>query len=199
MRACHACDPGSNPGQGVLFHNGGNLAAEELIDEVDKKGDIVATYPKSELKKRMFLHKAALIIPRTFDNKFLLGKRAKDKEPYADTLCCAVGGKISSGESAEKAAMREMHEEAGKEYPLEEVTSFVYDGDEYKAIFTIFTTKIPINPEDLRLDPRETQYLEALSIEEILDNVNKNPEKFAPTFVAAFEGFAKAVNKGINV
>ncbi len=50
-----------------------------------------------------------------------LAKRAKDKYPFPDTWCCAVGGKARHGESDEDAAIREMKEEIGKAYPIKKV------------------------------------------------------------------------------
>ena len=44
---------------------------EELIDEVDKEGRVIATHPKSYLKKKMFLHRVVLIIPMAGYGRYL--------------------------------------------------------------------------------------------------------------------------------
>jgi isopentenyl-diphosphate Delta-isomerase len=168
---------------------------EEMVDEVDEKDRVIATHPNSELKKSLFLHRASLIIPRTSDKKFLISRRAKGKEPFPDTWCCTVGGKARSGETSEDAAVREMKEEIGKEYPVQRVASFLYNKEDYKAIFTVFTTTVPVDPKELSLDPHEIQYTRALSLTEILDLVKKTPKDFAPTFVVAIREFAKAISQ----
>ncbi len=94
------------------------MRCEELFDEVDEDGNVIATHPKSYFKERMFLHNVSLIIPISTDNKVLISRRAKDKYPYPDTWTCCLGGKASSGENSEDAAKREMREEAGKDYNL---------------------------------------------------------------------------------
>ena len=163
---------------------------EELIDEVDRSGNVIATHPISCLKERMFLHNASLVMPVTEGNKFVIARRAKDKQPYPGTWVCGVGGHARSGESAENAAKREMQEEIGRSYPIRQVTSFVYD-KEYKAIFTVFTTTVPVSPDELALDPREIQYCKAFTVKEIMGMIKNAPQEFAPTFIAAMEEFSK--------
>ncbi len=168
---------------------------EELIDEVDLNGNIIATHPKSYLKERMFMHKVSLIILMAKGNKILLSKRAKEKYPYPNTWCCAVGGKSMSGETEAETAAREMREEIGKIFPTKKVASFIYDEPEYKAIFSIFVTTVPVSPEELELDPEEIQYTKEFEIEEALRMSMENPDQFAPTFVRAIAEFSKHFGK----
>ena len=164
---------------------------EELIDEVNLQGIVIATHPKSHFKERMFLHKAALIIPKAKNGKFLFCKRAKNKHPFPGTWCCAVGGKVSSNETEENAAIREMKEEIGQIYPLKKVISFIYNEDDYKALFTIFTTTEPVSEKELKLDEEEIEYVKAFTIKEILEMLEKQPSQFAPTFILAIKEFEK--------
>ena len=167
------------------------MLLEEQIEELDLNGNIIGIYPKSELKKRMFIHRCSLIIPRTFNNKFLLSKRSKDQEPFPDTWICCVGGKVLAGESYLDGAIREGIEEVGKELDLEEVCFFLYNQEDYKAFFTVYTTKEEIDPNQLRPNPEEIQYIEAFSIEEIKEKIEKEPNSFAPTFREAIKHFVK--------
>ncbi|MBI4146156.1 NUDIX domain-containing protein [Candidatus Woesearchaeota archaeon] len=165
--------------------------AEELIEEIDEKGNTIAVHPRSELKKRMFRHKAALIIP-TQGEKLVLCRRAKDKHPFPDTWCCAVGGKVIAGETFEQAAQREMQEEIGTTAVLSHVVTFNYNGQEYPSRFAVFTTTLP---KQLALDPTEIQYLKAFTAEEINKMIIQNPNEFAPTFRAALQEFLNATIK----
>jgi isopentenyldiphosphate isomerase len=160
---------------------------EEFIDEVDRSGKIIATHSRALLKKQMFMHRVALIIPKAPNNKILLSRRAKDKHPFPDRWCCAVGGKVSHGETEETAALREMKEEIGKSLALQKVKEFVYDEQDYKAIFTVFTTKTAMASDDLVLDPEEIQYSTPFSKEEVRKMIKESPSSFAPTFIAAIK------------
>jgi len=172
---------------------------EEQIEELDLNGNIIGVYPKSELKKRMFIHRCSLIIPRTFNNKFLLSKRSKDQEPFPDTWICCVGGKVLAGESYLDGAIREGIEEVGElvslsshaMVELEEVCSFLYDQEDYKAFFKVYTTKEEIDLNQLKPNPEEIQYIEAFSIEEIKEKIEREPSSFAPTFREAIKHFVK--------
>lgn len=166
---------------------------EEFIDEVDHNGRVIASHPRHYLKERMFMHRVSLIIPVAPGNRILLCRRAKDKHPYPDTWCCAVGGKVASDESDEEAAIREMREELGKVYPIKRVASFIYDEKDYKAIFSLFTTTVAVSVEDFTPDPGEIQYVEAFDLGETLDMIESNPKEFAPTFIPALMELAKVL------
>ena len=56
--------------------------AEELVDELDRDGNFIATRPRSYLKQRVFFYKASLVIPITGNGEILLSKRAENKHPY---------------------------------------------------------------------------------------------------------------------
>lgn len=170
---------------------------EEMIEEVDWDGNTIAVHPKSYMKQRMFLHKASLVIPKTEDGKFLISMRAADKHPWPSTWVCAIGGKASQGETFDQAAKRESEEEVGRALDVEHVTEFKYDDDKYKAIFNVYTTKDPVDPDSLEPDPGEIQYFKAVTLEELSRSIKDDPDAFAPTFRAAVRAFVAALeNKG---
>lgn len=74
---------------------------------------------------------------------------------------------------------------------LEKVCFFFYDAEDYKAFFTVYTTKEEIDLNQLRPDPKEIQYIEAFNIEEIKEKIEKEPNSFAPTFREAIKHFVK--------
>ncbi len=164
---------------------------EELIDEVDRDGKTIAVHPKSHLKDRMFLHRVSLIIFAAENNQILLCKRQKNKYPFPDTWCCTVGGTSRHGESAENTALREMQEEVGKAYEIKRVNSFVHDKEDYKAIFTVFTTTAPVSPSELKLDSGEIQCCKAFGVDEVLQMISEDQSKFLPVFIAEMKEFAK--------
>ncbi|PIZ51568.1 hypothetical protein COY27_03275 [Candidatus Woesearchaeota archaeon CG_4_10_14_0_2_um_filter_33_13] len=166
---------------------------EELIEEIDWEGNTVAIHPRSRLKQVMFPHKAALVIPKGKENKLILCKRAKNMHPFPETWCCAIGGKVANGETIEEAAKRETYEESKTDPELEPVVSVKYNEDDYKAIFNVFTTKNAFETNYFTPDPREIEFFQEFTIEEIEEMVNKKPELFAPTFRAVIVPFIKEI------
>lgn len=164
---------------------------EEFIEEVDWDNNVIAVHPREKLKEKVFPHRASLIIPITPEGKLILCKRAKDKHPYPNTWCCAVGGKVLAGETYEQAAMREMKEEVGLTADLQFVAPFSYKEEDYPAIFHIFTTTQHIRKELFNLDPTEIQYAEEFTREEVRQLMTEQPAQFAPTFCRALEVFLK--------
>jgi len=164
---------------------------EEWIDELDKEGNLIASRPKKLLKERMFLHKVSLVIPLSKKNNPILSLQTADKPFFPSTWCCAVGGKVLSGESEEDAAKREMIEEVGKSYPVKKIASFIYDEEDYKGFFTLFTTTIQVEVNEFKLDPKEIQYSKEFEIEKVMQMIKENPKQFAPTFIAAIKEFNK--------
>lgn len=164
---------------------------EELIDEIDWAGNLIRVHSKKELKEKMFLHKVSVVIPKGRNGKIILARRAKDKYPFPDTLCCSVGGKCISGENWDEAVIREMKEEIGKTYSLKRITFVNYDKEDYKAIFGVFTTEDEIDLDEFDLDSNEIQYVQEFSINEIIKKINETPEEFAPTFIVILREFVK--------
>lgn len=162
---------------------------EEMIEEVDCNDNTIQIVPKTELKKRVFFYRNSLIIPKTFNNQFIIAKRAENKFPYPGVWCCGIGGGVKANESYEDAALREMIEESGFSTELSLVSNFVYDTEIHKAIFQVFTTKEVIPIEQLIPEEKEIQYFKSFSLEEIDSMIKENPSNFAPTFIKAFYSF----------
>lgn len=171
---------------------------EELIEEIDWEGNTVAVHPKSMLKQAMFPHKAALVIPKGRDGKYIISRRAADQYPFPDTWVCAIGGKAQHRESYLEAAVRETSEEAGTELDLVEVTRFKYDTEEYKAIFTIYTTERSVDIKSLDPDPEEIQYFREITLDRLRHEITTAPEVFAPTFRAAVLAFIYVLDNPSN-
>ena len=168
-----------------------------MIEEINWHGETIAVHPKSRLKESMFPHKAALVIPKGENNKIILCKRAKDKYPFPNTWCCAIGGKVTHGETIHQAALRETLEESNTQPELEEVVSVKYDEDDYKAIFNVFTTKEAFNTAFFTPDPREIQYFQEFSPQEVEKMIQETPQLFAPTFIAILSPFIAKISKNL--
>ena len=162
---------------------------QELLAEVDTQDNVVAIHPKEKLKELKFRHRISILLPKTTEGKFIFARRAKHKHPFPDVWVCAVGGKVRANETYEQACLREMHEEAGFKAQLQYVATSKLDLPEEKAIVHIFTTQEELSLKQFNLDQEETQYVQALSIQEMNAIIKEHPEQCAPTFIRHFNVF----------
>ncbi len=96
----------------------------ELIDIVDKNGDFTGEVIEKEVAHdRNLLHNEIACFIINSNNEILLQKRSLNKRfnPGKWGLCA---GHVDSGESLESAALREIKEEIGIEFSIDELHSF---------------------------------------------------------------------------
>ncbi|RJQ20751.1 NUDIX hydrolase [Candidatus Woesearchaeota archaeon] len=164
---------------------------EEHIEEIDWDGNVLAVWPRSELKKRLFPHNVSLIIPSE-NGKLLLAKRSANKHPFPGVWCCAVGGKALAGETPESCAYREMHEEIGTTVPLRHVVTANHKGPATYERLHIYTTAENLSADNIKIDPAEIEYLRHFALDELQTLVQKQPDSFAPAFLTALRAYVAA-------
>ena len=86
---------------------------EEIIDVVDEQDAFIRKAPRSEVRKKALLHRAARVIVVNARGKILVQKRSAEKDLYPDQWDVGIGETVMSGESYESAASRGLAEEAG--------------------------------------------------------------------------------------
>lgn len=160
----------------------------EYIAEIDWLDNIIKKRRKDELKTEQFIHRISLVIPRLMDDRILLAKRAAKKEPFPDVWCCAVGGRVSWGESYEQAARREMIEEVGIESDLIPLATSLMNNPQERALYKVFTT-LPMKRESFIACEREIASLEAITVQEVNFGITEYPDHFAPAFKLAYARF----------
>lgn len=166
---------------------------EESIEEVDWYGNVLGNGSREGFDNSK-VHKVVVIFLRNKKGKVILGRRAKDKEPYPDKWFCTAGGWVRAQEKNIDAAYRELKEETGIVCALEEVCSVKYDGEDYKAIFYVYTSDDKFEIEDLKLDKSEVQYFEQFSVNRITKMLTENEDEFALVFRPVFDTFIRCLN-----
>ncbi|MBI4146160.1 NUDIX domain-containing protein [Candidatus Woesearchaeota archaeon] len=116
--------------------------SSEVLDVVDANDNVVGQTDMSELYEKKLLHRIVhvfVIHPMTGEVYFQ--KRSDSKSYLPGFYCTSAGGHVRSGESYERAAMRELKEELGLEVPVKKVhrTNFVINGhDRFIELFIAF-------------------------------------------------------------
>lgn len=143
-----------------------NKQHDEIIDVIDDDGNIINSATKSEIYSKKLSHQIVHVLIYDKNGRLACQVRSMSKDYCPGYISTSVGGHISSGESPEEAAKREMIEEIGKEGELEYLFSDWYEGEEkIKKILHIYKAKID-SPFILNKD--EVERIEYLDYDEIM-------------------------------
>lgn len=85
----------------------------ELVDVVDENDDVIRVTTRDEVRRLRLLHRSVFVVVVRPTEQLLVHKRSPDKDLWPSLWDIAVGGVVSSGESYEEAARRELAEEVG--------------------------------------------------------------------------------------
>lgn len=156
-----------------------------LVNESDEETGFME---KMEAHEKAILHRAFSVFLFNSRNEFLLQQRALDKyhSPGLWTnSCCSHPRK---DELVVDAAKRRLIEEMGMQCEIREIFSFVYKADvgqgltehEFDHVFAGFTDDCPI------INPEEVADWKYISLVELKQQMNAEPEQFTIWFRIAF-------------
>lgn len=155
---------------------------------VDKKNNQIGTEDKLEAHKNGGrLHRAFSIFIFNSEGELLLQKRAPEKyhsEGLWTNTCCSHP---NPGEDLKEAVERRLQEEMGFQCEVKKIFDFIY-----KAKFEELTEKefdnVLIGRSDQEPEPNPEEVLEWkwMKMEEIKEDLKKNPKKYTPWFQICF-------------
>lgn len=160
-----------------------------LVDEYDKE---VGTSEKIQAHKEGKLHRAFSIFVFNKKGDILLQKRAAGKYHSGGLWTNTCCGHPRPGENIEEAAHRRLQEEMGFDCILREIFAFTYRTEfenglqehEYDHVLVgMFEGKV--DP-----DPEEAEGFAWIPLEEVQEEVEKNPEEYTFWFRQALGKFA---------
>ncbi|NQU98583.1 NUDIX domain-containing protein [Candidatus Woesearchaeota archaeon] len=160
----------------------------EKLTVVDENDVPVGEATKAEIVRSVLNYRCVHMFIFNKKGELLIGKRPKFKRRFPDKWTSAAGGKVSSGESYERAAYREMDEEIGIKTPLKKHCKFSYINEFYG--YTVFHELYVGEFEGpFKLAADEVKRVKWISIEEVKKDVEENPEKYATPFIAALKSY----------
>jgi len=160
----------------------------ELVDRVDINDNIIGQTTKEEAHENAYIHRVSAVFCFEPEGKLLVQHRKKD-----GLFDHSVGGHVGLGESYEVAAEREMKEELGIVKDLKKVGTFY--GNETAPrnptidhFFGLFEADLTVEDvKNITIEPKEVEKIIPMKLEEIVSDMNQNPEKY--TF-----GFMRTIN-----
>ncbi|GIW40192.1 MAG: putative Nudix hydrolase [Candidatus Binatia bacterium] len=85
----------------------------EWVDVVDEEDRVVGRVSREEMRRRKLRHRAVYVFVFRPEGTVFVHRRTSTKDIYPGCYDVAVGGVVSSGESYDEAARRELAEELG--------------------------------------------------------------------------------------
>lgn len=162
--------------------------AEELFDVVDENDQVISTLPRSEVHRRLLLHRAIHVFLFRSDGQMLVHQRSAAKEEFPSVWTSSCSGHVSAGESYEASAPRELEEELGlraslqwlQKFPAQEATSW-----EFTVLFRT------VSDDHITPDPGEMTAIRWMTVPEISEWMKKSPNDYSPAFQVLFRWYCE--------
>lgn len=166
---------------------------EERVILVNEKDEKVGLMPKQEAHEKGVLHRAFSVFIFNDKNELMLQQRAFHKYHtpglWANTCCSHQ----RDGESSIEAGKRRLYEEMGFSTDLKETTTFIY-----KAAFDNGLTEHELDhilvgkySGEPKINPEEVAAWKWMELEEVKNDIQKNPDIYTPWFKIIFDKFYK--------
>ncbi|HEX8227459.1 MAG TPA: NUDIX domain-containing protein [Candidatus Saccharimonadales bacterium] len=157
----------------------------ELFDLVDKDDIVIGTTDKPTAHAQGLLHRVAAVYVFN-ENGELYVQVHKGSGGLLDH---SVGGHVSKGEDYATAASREAMEELGLTQPLQFLSTFYSDEGAYQHMFGLYEC---VADQDWSFAPsEEVAEIIPMKLSELLEMMEKSPEKFTGGFINTMRAFRK--------
>jgi isopentenyldiphosphate isomerase len=115
--------------------------AEELVDIIDQQDNVIGVATRARLRAEKLLHRGVFVIVLTSDDRIVVQQRSATKDLWPSRWDIGAGGVVSSGESYEVSAHRELQEELGIEAECEFLGMDRFGSDEVALIGAIYLAR----------------------------------------------------------
>lgn len=158
----------------------------ELLDIVNDRDEVIGQAERDEVHKAGLVCRLVYVCFYTPDRKIILQKRSTTKKNDPGKLTTAVSGHVASGQTYLEAAIRETLEETGVRIEDSRLHSFGVVRADYiqgtyisNAMRGLFAYQFTGNISDLKVEDGDGAGFTTLTIEELEEQLNTNPERFA--------------------
>ena len=165
--------------------------SEEIFDIVNERDEVIGQLPRSQVHAEKHLHRAVHIFVLNTQGELLLQKRSATKDEYPHCYTSSASGHVSSGETYDETAPRELEEELGITGELTRLTKIPGTPDnarEHAVLYELITDAI-VTP-----DPGEIASICHLSLGEVDALIDSRPEDFTPPFRQLYLWYRQAHN-----
>lgn len=167
--------------------------AKEKFDVVDKCDNVLYTISGKNALHNLSVgryHRCSHLFMEAPGGRFVIQLKAEGTE-NAGKWSSAVSGHVRSGETYREAVYRETLEELNLELDLSELdkVSIIHPcedtGQEFVALFTYLLD----DNEVIKPNPDEVKEIRILKLDDLLKNMDANPDIYSPAFKVAMDIF----------
>lgn len=150
-----------------------SLAAEEIVQIVDRNNSPINTVPRKVMRQQGLIHRASYILVFNAENELFIQKRTMIKDVYPGYWDIAAGGVVLAGESYLESAQRELYEELGiKDTPIEFLFEHFFEDDTTRVWGSVYSCR---HEGPFTLQKEEIESGMFISIDDIFNNSLNGP------------------------
>lgn len=160
--------------------------AEEFLDIVNENNELSGeSASRSKIHAEGIWHRTVhIFVFRKYKEQveFLVHLRAAFKDKHPNKWATSFGGHIKSGLSVEDGVRAELEEEIGIDVEFEKLRGGYWhkrDKNPNREFSKSYCLEYDGKLEDLKFNDEEVQTVKWLSFSEIMESIQKNPEKWA--------------------
>jgi isopentenyldiphosphate isomerase len=168
------------------------MADSRKLNIVDEEGKIIGTDTRENIHKKGLLHREIHVWFYTPNGELIFQHRAKDKDTYPDLLDVTVGGHVEIGDDYEDAMVKEVLEETGLSFDINEFQflqriKYKYFDPVTKmtnyAIAVDYAIKYIGDVKDLKIEKGKSLGFESWSFDKVFNLAPKEKIHFIPALL----------------
>lgn len=172
--------------------------ADEIVDQVDEKDNVIGECLKSECHKKGLWHRGAAVFVFNKKGELLIQKRSPNvRRP--NLLSSSAAGHLGKGDTYLEGAKRELFEELGISVPLKFIGKTILyedypDGSIDREHYSLYICKYD---GEINTQKEEVTSTKFYTIDKIKQMIRENKDQFTPGFIQEFQYYSNW-KKGIK-
>ncbi|HXY18167.1 MAG TPA: NUDIX domain-containing protein [Candidatus Nitrosopolaris sp.] len=165
----------------------------EALDLVDESDQVIGRVPIDQAHKEGKLHREVHVWLYTPKAELIWQCRGASKPMFASLLDATVGGHVTSGQTYEEAAIRELAEETGVIADIKQlrfiktIRSRIVDprnGFINNVFLCVYALRYEGGLKDLKIEEGEISHFELWPIKKLFSLTEKEKQKFIPALLS---------------